>query len=83
MLFFLFFIWVGVVGWVGFEMDGLCLCFCCVYFGFELDIDLVFFGCGVIVLFGYLGFGKSICLCCIVGLEKVVEGEVMINGEIW
>jgi len=49
---------------------------------FNLDVDLMLPGRGVIALFGHSGSGKTTVLRSIAGLEHF-DGSLEVNGEIW
>ncbi|QFY41508.1 molybdenum ABC transporter ATP-binding protein [Candidatus Methylospira mobilis] len=51
--------------------------------GFRLGVDLQVPGQGVTALFGHSGSGKTTVLRCIAGLERVPDGFLSVNGEIW
>ncbi|HEY8857490.1 MAG TPA: molybdenum ABC transporter ATP-binding protein [Rugosibacter sp.] len=51
--------------------------------GFSLDVDLALPARGITALFGSSGSGKTTLLRCIAGLEKVTQGRLVVNGEIW
>jgi len=51
--------------------------------GFALDVDLRIPGTGVTALFGRSGSGKTTCLRCIAGLERVSGAELRFNEEVW
>ena len=51
--------------------------------GFRLNIDLQIAARGVTALFGPSGSGKTTLLRCISGLERVSDGHLMVNGELW
>ena len=51
--------------------------------GFSLEVDLQCPGKGVTALFGRSGSGKTTLLRTIAGLEKVIHGKLVINGETW
>ncbi|MDS4019646.1 MAG: molybdenum ABC transporter ATP-binding protein [Candidatus Competibacter sp.] len=51
--------------------------------GFTLDIDLELPAKGVIALFGHSGSGKTTLLRCIAGLERIPDGFLALDGEIW
>ncbi|MBD8560973.1 molybdenum ABC transporter ATP-binding protein [Pseudomonas lactis] len=53
------------------------------YSAFALDVDLQLPGRGVSALYGHSGSGKTTCLRCIAGLERVEHGFVQINDEVW
>lgn len=44
------------------------------------DINFDFKKGEVLVLFGLLGLGKSILICCLNGLEEYCDGEIVFNG---
>ncbi|MBK1734167.1 molybdenum ABC transporter ATP-binding protein [Halorhodospira abdelmalekii] len=50
---------------------------------FTLDVDLEIPGRGVTALFGRSGSGKTTVLRCLAGLERIREGRLTFNGEIW
>ncbi len=50
---------------------------------FSLDVDLELPGRGVTALFGHSGSGKTTLLRLIAGLQRVREGYLRVNGEIW
>ncbi len=50
---------------------------------FALDVDLQVPGRGVTAIFGPSGSGKTTLLRCIAGLERIDDGFLRINGEIW
>lgn len=51
--------------------------------GFSLDVDLQLPGRGVTVLFGPSGSGKTTLLRCVAGLERVPQGRLAVDGEVW
>ncbi|WP_341678917.1 molybdenum ABC transporter ATP-binding protein [Niveibacterium sp. SC-1] len=51
--------------------------------GFELDVDLVLPGRGVIGIFGRSGSGKTSLLRTVAGLSRPQHARVMIEGECW
>ena len=53
------------------------------YPGFALDVDLVLPGRGVIAVFGPSGSGKTTLLRCVAGLQRVVNGQLTVNGDTW
>jgi molybdate transport system ATP-binding protein len=53
------------------------------YPGFALDIDLALPGQGITALFGHSGSGKTTVLRAIAGLERVPDGRLVIDGEVW
>ena len=53
------------------------------YSGFALDVDLVLPGRGIIAVFGPSGSGKTTLLRCIAGLQRVANGQLMVNGDTW
>jgi molybdate transport system ATP-binding protein len=53
------------------------------YAGFSLDVDLELPGQGVTALFGHSGSGKTTVLRCVAGLNRVPQGYLRVNGEIW
>ncbi|WP_322617113.1 molybdenum ABC transporter ATP-binding protein [Pseudomonas sp. BIC9C] len=53
------------------------------YSGFALDVDLQLPGRGVTALYGHSGSGKTTCLRCIAGLERVDHGFIQVNDEVW
>ena len=53
------------------------------YTGFTLDVDLELPGQGVTAVFGRSGSGKTTLLRSIAGLERVPEGRLEVNGEVW
>lgn len=50
---------------------------------FRLEVDLNLPGRGVIALFGHSGSGKTTLLRAIAGLERVADGFLQVNGELW
>jgi molybdate transport system ATP-binding protein len=50
---------------------------------FTLDVDLELPGRGVTALFGASGSGKTTLLRCIAGLERAVEGRLLVKDETW
>ncbi|MCP5346225.1 MAG: molybdenum ABC transporter ATP-binding protein [Gammaproteobacteria bacterium] len=50
---------------------------------FTLDVGCTLPGRGVTVLFGPSGSGKTSLLRSIAGLERLVGGRVVVNGEVW
>ncbi len=50
---------------------------------FTLDVDLTIPGRGVTAIFGPSGSGKTTLLRCIAGLERIADGYLQINGEVW
>ncbi|MES2000254.1 MAG: molybdenum ABC transporter ATP-binding protein [Pseudomonadota bacterium] len=53
------------------------------YTGFTLDVDLDLPGHGVTALFGHSGSGKTTLLRAIAGLERVPDGYLAVNGNVW
>jgi molybdate transport system ATP-binding protein len=53
------------------------------YPSFTLDIDLALPGQGITALFGHSGSGKTTVLRAIAGLERVPDGRLVIDGEVW
>jgi len=53
------------------------------YPGFALDIDLALPGQGITALFGHSGSGKTTLLRAIAGLERVPDGRLVIDGDVW
>lgn len=53
------------------------------YPGFTLDVDLCLPSQGVIALFGHSGSGKTTLLRAIAGLERVPDGHLIIDDEVW
>jgi len=53
------------------------------YPGFTLDIDLALPGQGITALFGHSGSGKTTVLRAIAGLERVPDGRLVMDGEVW
>lgn len=51
--------------------------------GFSLDVDLALPGRGVTALFGHSGSGKTTLLRCIAGLERIPQGRLAVDGEVW
>ena len=51
--------------------------------GFALNVDITIPGRGVTALFGHSGSGKTTLLRCIAGLERVPQGFLCVNGEVW
>lgn len=51
--------------------------------GFSFAVDLTLPARGVTVIFGPSGCGKTTLLRCIAGLERVPQGELSIEGEVW
>lgn len=50
---------------------------------FLLDVDLQLPGQGITAIFGASGSGKTTLLRCIAGLQRISEGELIVNGETW
>lgn len=50
---------------------------------FSLDVDLMLPSRGVTALFGPSGAGKTTLLRCIAGLERLTDGCVAFDGEVW
>lgn len=50
---------------------------------FTLDVDIELPGRGVTALFGHSGSGKTTLLRCLAGLERVADGLLVVNGEVW
>lgn len=50
---------------------------------FQLDVDFTIPSIGVTALFGQSGCGKTTVLRCLAGLERVDDGDLHINGEVW
>ncbi len=53
------------------------------YPGFALHIDLALPGQGITALFGQSGSGKTTVLRAIAGLERVPDGRLVMDGEVW
>jgi molybdate transport system ATP-binding protein len=53
------------------------------YSGFSLDVDLALPSSGITALFGPSGSGKTTLLRAIAGLERVPDGRLLVDGEIW
>ena len=53
------------------------------YPGFALDVDLGLPSSGVTALFGQSGSGKTTLLRAIAGLERVMDGKLVVDGEVW
>lgn len=53
------------------------------YPAFTLDADLVLPSRGITALFGASGSGKTTLLRAIAGLERVPNGRLLIDGEVW
>ncbi|MEX8499577.1 molybdenum ABC transporter ATP-binding protein [Leptothrix ochracea] len=51
--------------------------------GFGLDVDLTLPSRGVTALFGPSGSGKTSVLRCLAGLERVPQGRLRFEGELW
>jgi molybdate transport system ATP-binding protein len=51
--------------------------------GFHLDVDLHLPGSGVTALLGPSGAGKTLFLRTLAGLDRVRDGYVAVNGEVW
>ena len=51
--------------------------------GFTLDVDVSLPAAGVTALFGPSGSGKTTLLRAIAGLERVADGRLVIDGEVW
>ena len=65
------------------DMSGIQAKFQLDWPGFSLDVDLALPARGITALFGSSGSGKTTLLRCIAGLEKVTQGRLVVNGEIW
>lgn len=52
-------------------------------FNFSLNLDIQIPNSGVTALFGPSGSGKTTLLRCIAGLEKNLQSNISLNGEIW
>lgn len=50
---------------------------------FVVEADFVIPEKGVLGIFGHSGSGKTTLLRCLAGLEKTVQGQININGEVW
>ncbi len=50
---------------------------------FALMVDLSLPSTGVSALFGVSGSGKTSCLRAIAGLDRVADGYLAVNGEVW
>lgn len=50
---------------------------------FALTVDLSLPSTGVSALFGVSGSGKTSCLRAIAGLDRVADGFLAVNGEVW
>lgn len=64
-------------------MNGIRARFKLDYPGFSLDVDLDLPGTGVTALFGHSGSGKTTLLRCVAGLQRAVDGELVVNGAVW
>ena len=53
------------------------------YPGFALDVDRSLPSQGITALFGRSGSGKTTLLRAIAGLERVPEGRLLVDGEVW
>ena len=53
------------------------------YPGFTLDVDLSLPSTGVTALFGHSGSGKTTLLRSIAGLERVPDGRLVFDGDVW
>jgi molybdate transport system ATP-binding protein len=51
--------------------------------GFALDVDLCLPSVGVTALYGPSGAGKTTLLRCIAGLTRVLQGRLVVNGQVW
>jgi molybdate transport system ATP-binding protein len=51
--------------------------------GFDLDVDLLLPGKGIIALFGHSGSGKTTLLRCMAGLQTSDKSFMRVNGEVW
>lgn len=49
---------------------------------FVIDFNLEIIDCEFIVFVGFFGCGKLIILCMIVGLEDIIEGELLIGDKV-
>ena len=63
--------------------DGIRVRLAVRHVGFALDVDLSLPGRGITALFGPSGCGKTSCLRAIAGLDRVADGHVAIDGEVW
>lgn len=63
--------------------DGIRLRLAVRHPGFALDLDLALPGRGITALFGPSGSGKTSCLRAIAGLDRVADGFIAIDGEVW
>ena len=50
---------------------------------FALHVDLSLPASGVSALFGASGSGKTSCLRAIAGLDRIADGYLEVNGEVW
>lgn len=50
---------------------------------FHLDAEFTLNMQGVSALFGQSGCGKTTVLRCLAGLERVAEGHLVVDGEVW
>ncbi|MCX7896492.1 MAG: molybdenum ABC transporter ATP-binding protein [Rhodocyclaceae bacterium] len=53
------------------------------YPGFTLDVDLCLPSRGITAIFGRSGSGKTTLLRAIAGLERVLRGRLVFEGEVW
>ena len=50
---------------------------------FSVDAQFTIPSEGVLGIFGHSGSGKTTLLRCVAGLEKQVQGNIEVNGQIW
>lgn len=50
---------------------------------FSIEVEFTIPDKGVLGIFGHSGSGKTTLLRCLAGLEKSVEGSIVINNETW
>ncbi len=50
---------------------------------FSLDVDLSLPGTGITAIFGHSGSGKTTLLRCFAGLDRPVQAQIQVNGEVW
>ncbi len=50
---------------------------------FALDVDLQLPEKGITALFGHSGSGKTTVLRCFAGLNRALEGRLVVDGQVW